>query len=32
MSDTSLPPVGLDQIEALANRAATVISRLRERV
>lgn len=32
MSDSSLPPVGLDQIEALANRAGTVISRLRERV
>lgn len=32
MADPLLPPVGLAQIEALANRASTVITRLRERV
>jgi chromosome partitioning protein len=32
MPDPLPPPIGLDQIEALASRASTVISRLRDRV
>src|SRR5690606_2966220 len=32
MADLPQPPVGLQQINALADRASTVISRLRERV